>query len=160
MRRQNEEAFLVQALDARIRTIVEQVLSKVLSTRATRSSLEGISLVRSATNGVAKGANGRRRGRGRPRKDHGAEIQGKIVKTVSTPQGSVIYTGNEKYLKQRNGSIIKISHIRGSLEPARAMGYSSSQYQLARRYNWPMPCPIDFEPPPRARRGRRPRARK
>jgi hypothetical protein len=151
------ENFLVQALDERIRAIVEEVLSTVL-TRQTQGG-RGAVVVRSGrtvTNHQPVVRNGRR---GRPRKDQ-AEIEGKIVKTTSTPQGTVIYTDNEKYLRRRDGSVIRVSHVKGSLEPVRAMGYSSAQYQLARRHNWPMPCPMDFEPPARGRRGRRAKAAK
>ncbi len=158
MRTQRENNYLVQALDARIRTIVEEVLSTML-TRGTPTD-RGPALARSGANGGSLHpalGNGRR---GRPRKGQQGEIEGKIVKTTSTPQGTVVYTENDKYLRRRDGSVIRVSHVKGSLEPVRAMGYSSAQYQLARRHKWPMPCPMDFEPPARARRGRRAKAAK
>ncbi len=156
MRNTRGENFLVQALDQRIRVIVEEVLSTML-TRQTQGGRGAVAerSGRTVTNHEAAVKNGRKRGR--PRKDQ-PEIEGKIVKTTSTPQGTVVYTDNDKFLRRKDGSVIRVSHVKGSLEPVRAMGYSSAQYQLARRHNWPMPCPMDFELPARSRRGRRAKA--
>lgn len=152
MKNPKEENFFVQALDERIRAIVEEVLADLLTGQS--EGARGAAAERSGRTVTNYQAEPTTRRRGRPRKG-AAEIAGRIVKQMSTPQGTVIYTDRDKYLRRRDGSVIRVSHVKGSLEPVRAMGYSSAEYQLARRHHWPMPCPMDFEPPTRARRGRR-----
>ena len=152
-----QENYWLSALDERIRNVVEQVLSRILM-EGTKTARREVVLGRVSGDGInLKGSVVQtRRPRGRP-PGRKIEIEGKIVKKTPTREGSLIYTNKEKYLQRRNGSLIKVSHVKGSLEPARAMGYSSAQYQLARRYHWPMPCPMEFVPPPRRPRGRRPK---
>jgi hypothetical protein len=146
MSNQMQENYLVQVLDERIRHVVEDVLSKMLASEAQPSK------------GAASVAHTNGKGNGRRAKGRQVDVQGKVLKTVSTPRGSLIYTDGQKYLRKSDGSLLKVSNVKGSLEPARAMGYSSSQYQLARRYHWPLPCPVDFELPDRRKRGRRPKS--
>lgn len=41
--------------------------------------------------------------------------------------------------------------------PYRSQGYCAAHYQAARKYEWPMPCPPDWNAPPRPARGRPPK---
>jgi hypothetical protein len=149
-----QENYLVQVLDERIRQVVEDVLSKMLTEQ---SQWPRRRAVEAHSNGNHLNHKRRPEQTKSGRRGRRVEISGKVLKTVSTPRGSIVYTEGQKYLRQRDGSVVKVSNVKGSLDPARAMGYSSSQYQLARRYHWPLPCPVDFELPARNKRGRRPK---
>lgn len=48
----------------------------------------------------------------------------------------------------------KLCNVVGCERPYRSRGYCAAHYQAARKYDWPMPAPANFEPPPRPSRGR------
>jgi len=151
---------LLQALDQRIRTVVEEVIVEMLASgpaddfaaRARRSRARFSNRVLRVLEPGERPAR-----RGRPRGTPRKQLEGKIVRTVASPKGPVIYTKNDKYLRQPDGSLLKLSRVKGSFEPARAMGYSSAEYQVARRHRWPMPCPMDFVPHRNGASGKRSR---
>jgi hypothetical protein len=48
-------------------------------------------------------------------------------------------------------------NVKGCARPHRSKGYCAAHYQSARKYGWPMPCPVGFEAPV-LKRGRPARA--
>lgn len=48
-------------------------------------------------------------------------------------------------------------NVVGCGKPQRSKGYCAACYQAARKYEWPMPAPAKFVPPPRPPRGRPPK---
>ena len=51
----------------------------------------------------------------------------------------------------------KKCEVVGCKRPYRSQGYCAAHYQAARKYEWPMPAPRGFSPPPRPARGRPPK---
>lgn len=128
---------LTQALDKRIRAVVEETLDDAVRVAIRNIVREELS---QALGGVvaAPAAIGARR--------------------VGRPPGRRIAAGR----KARGAAATaeegaKNCEVVGCKRPYRSQGYCAAHYQAARKYEWPMPAPKNFSPPARPARGRPPK---
>lgn len=137
---------LAEALDKRIRAMVEEALQTVVRDEV-RSALreELASIVGSISGGMPAPAAPKRRGAGRPAKATATRTT-KAAKPSRAARSREAAAGEEK------------CGVAGCNRPYRSRGYCAAHYQAARKYGWPMPAPKDFVPPPRPSRGRPPKA--
>ena len=128
---------LAQALDKRIRAIIDQSMEDALRTSIRRIVQEELSQALGGIAAPAPAAIGTRRV-GRP--------PGRRVQAARATRGSAPATDADKKCE-----------VAGCKRAYRSQGYCAAHYQAARKYEWPMPAPKNFSPPPRPARGRPPK---
>lgn len=124
---------LAQALDKRVRAVVDETMEDALRGSIRRIVQE--ELAAALGNGAAPASIGARRG-GRP---SGRRVE---AKKKARTNGSPAKEG------------AKPCEVAGCKRPYRSQGYCAAHYQAARKYDWPMPAPKGFVQPPRPPRGR------
>jgi len=127
MPRKTSSNPLANALDNRVRAVVEEALENALRGPIRRVIQE--ELASALATGAAPRAIGARRG---------ARAPGRRAKP-GKPNGAVA---------------ARVCEVAGCKRPYRSQGYCAAHYQAARKYGWPMPAPKGFVPPPRPPRGR------
>ena len=138
---------LAEALDKRIRAMVEEAVQSVVRDEV-RTALreEFASLLGSMAGAAPAPTPARRRGPGR----------GAKAARARTTRVSRTTTGAARARAKAEGDDTTCG-VSGCNRPYRSRGYCAAHYQAARKYGWPMPCPKDFVPPPRPARGRPPK---
>jgi len=131
MARHSSSNPLAQALDKRVRAVVDEALDEAL--RGSIRRLIQQELAAALGSAAPPAAIGARRA-GRP---PGRRVQARG--------------------RQRVEEGAKTCEVAGCNRPYRSQGYCAAHYQAARKYGWPMPAPEGFTPPPRPARGRPPK---
>lgn len=126
---------LAQALDKRIRAIVDETLEETVR-NAIREIVQEELANALATGAAAPAAIGTRRRAAASARRAQATRRGRTARAAVSG---------------------KTCDVAGCGKPYRSQGYCAAHYQAARKYNWPMPAPQNFTPPPRPARGRPPR---
>jgi len=124
---------LAQALDTRIRAVIDESMNDAMRTSIRRIIQEELAQILGGA--AAPAAIGTRRA-GRP--------PGRRVQATRAPRAAA-------------QDADKKCEVAGCKRPYRSQGYCAAHYQAARKYEWPMPAPKNFSPPPRPARGRPPR---
>lgn len=132
---------LSDALDKRIRAVVDETLEDVVREAVRTMVREELSqalgaVATQAAPAAAAAPSARRVGRPRGRPAAAA--------ISATSRGPRAEPG-------------KLCAVVGCKRPYRSQGYCAAHYQAARKYDWPMPAPASFQPPPRPARGRPPK---
>ncbi|WP_373048912.1 hypothetical protein [Vulgatibacter sp.] len=126
---------LAQALDKRIRAAIDETMEEALRGSIRRIIQE--ELAAALGTAAAPPAIGTRR--------------------AGRPPGRRVQAGR----KARGGAAAaegsKVCEVAGCKRPYRSQGYCAAHYQAARKYDWPLPAPKGFTPPPRPARGRPPK---
>jgi len=121
---------LANALDRRIRTVIEETMESAMRDSIRRIVQEELAV---ALGGAAAPAS--------PRQTRVARA-GKVA-------------GRRGGARAAAGQ--RMCEVVGCKRPYRSQGYCAAHYQSARKHGWPMPAPKDFRAPPPAPRGRPPR---
>ena len=72
---------------------------------------------------------------------------------VAAPKNTVVLPPRAKPGRKPKAAMPIAKHdgatcnVVGCGNPHRSRGYCSAHYQAARKYSWPMPAPVSFEPP-------------
>lgn len=130
---------LAQALDKRIRAVIDESMENALRTSIRRIVQEELSQL--LGNAAAPAAIGTRRV-GRP--------PGRRVQATRAPRATATAAA-------AGTDADKKCEVAGCKRPYRSQGYCAAHYQAARKYEWPMPAPRNFSPPARPSRGRPPK---
>lgn len=137
---------LAEALDKRIRAMVEEALQTVVRDEVRTALREELASILGSISGEMPAPAAAKRGAaGRPTK--AAATRATKTKTTRTTKARGAAAGAENKCG-----------VAGCNRPYRSRGYCAAHYQAARKYGWPMPSPKDFVPPPRPSRGRPPKA--
>lgn len=131
---------LSDALDKRIRAVVDETLEDLVRDAVRTIVREELSQALGAVATQAAPSGGEApsaRRVGRPR-------SGRVAAATGTTRAPRAEAG-------------KLCAVVGCKRPYRSQGYCAAHYQAARKYDWPMPAPASFQPPPRPARGRPPK---
>lgn len=137
---------LAEALDKRIRAVVEEAVQTIVRDEVRTVLREELaSLLGSMAGATPAPSAMKRRAPGRAPKAG--------ARTAKAPKA----TGAARGRAKADGEDTTCG-VSGCNRPYRSRGYCAAHYQAARKYGWPMPCPKDFVPPPRPARGRPPKS--
>lgn len=128
---------LSDALDKRIRAVVDETLEDMVREAVRTMVREELSMALGAVATQAAPA-----------------AAAPSARRVGRPRGRPVATAAARGPRVDAG---KLCAVVGCKRPYRSQGYCAAHYQAARKYDWPMPAPTSFQPPPRPARGRPPK---